>query len=348
MKKFLTIISYTVLPVWLALVGLAAYLWMTNDNSGDLMRLGLIDGGAEYTDSIRNLALPEVYYLGQDNDSLLRLDTCGVLVVGDSFSHGGGVGKPGDYVNYLAHESGRKVVVFTPPQDAAFDNPMQLAFALLDQGVIDSTNCPNLVVQEVERYLVDRHCKFVTTHMPIPRPAAGQQDDKDSQDKQDYSPLLRVKDYIFYRFLGANPIYTARLSRPLFGGEEPGKLYFYNDDVKLGFQVTEGQRQMVVSCFENVIEAARRRGVNLVILIAADKYDMYQDYIVPENPYPAKTLNEDIAQWLPEGKQYLIFSKDVLHPLLEKGVKDVYLYNDTHWSPASSHLISQAIIQRLH
>ena len=91
MKKFLTIISYTVLPVWLALVGLATYLWVTNDNSGDLMRLGLIDGGAEYTDSIRELALQEIYYLGQDNDSLLRLDTCGVLVVGDSFSHGGAV-----------------------------------------------------------------------------------------------------------------------------------------------------------------------------------------------------------------------------------------------------------------
>ena len=117
--------------------------------------------------------------------------------------------------------------------------------------------------------------------------------------------------------------------------------------MKLGFNVTEGQRQMIVSCFENVIKAARQQGVNLVILIAADKYDMYQDYIVPENPYPAKTLNEDIAQWMPNCKDYIIFSKDVLHPLLEQGVKDVYLYNDTHWSPASSHLISQAIIQRL-
>ena len=349
MKKFLTIISYTVLPVWLALVGLATYLWVTNDNSGDLMRLGLIDGGAEYTDSIRELALQEIYYQGQDNDSLLRLDTCGVLVVGDSFSHGGGVGKPGDYVNYLAHESGRKVVVFTPPLVAAFDNPMQLAYALLNQGVIDSTNCPNLVVQEVERYLVDRHCKFVTSHPSIPRPAAGQEVDDDSSDEhKEYSPLLRVKDYIFYRFLGANPIYTARLSRPLFGGEEPDKLYFYNDDVKLGFNVTEGQRQHIVSCFENVIELARQQGVNLIILIAADKYDMYQDFIVPENPYPAKTLNEDIAQWMPNCRDYMIFSKEVLHPLLEQGVKDVYLYNDTHWSPASSHLIAGAIIERLH
>ena len=349
MKKFLTIISYTVLPVWLLLVGLATWLWATNDNSGDLMRLGLINGGAEYTDSIYELALPEVYYTGQDNDSLLRLDTCGVLVVGDSFSHGGGVGKTGDYVNYVAHESGRKVVVYTPPADPAFDSPMQVAYALLNQCVIDSTNCPNLVVQEVERYLVDRHCKFATDHTALPRPDADEDKTDESEDKrQDYSPLLRVKDYIFYRFLGANPIYTVPLKQQLFGGTEPGKLYFYNDDVRLGFNVTERQRQQVVSCFEHVIDAARRQGVNLIILIAADKYDMYQDFIAGENPYPAKTLNEDIARWMTgDGNRRLLFSKDVLHPLLEQGVKDVYLYNDTHWSPASSHLISQAIIQRL-
>ena len=229
MRKFLTIISYTVLPVWLLLVGLATWLWATNDNSGDLMRLGLINGGAEYTDSIRKLSLKEVYYTGQDNDSLLRLDTCGVVVVGDSFSHGGGVGKPGDYVNYLAHESGRKVVVFTP-QDPTLDSPMQVAFDLLNLGVIDSTNCPNLVVQEVERYLVDRHCRFTTDHTSIPRPEAEpQQVNASGDERQEYSPLLRVKDYIFYRFLGANPIYTAQLSRPFFGGETPDKLYFYNE-----------------------------------------------------------------------------------------------------------------------
>lgn len=346
MKKFLTIISYTVLPVWLLLVGMATWLWITNDNSGDLMRLGLIDGGAEYTDSISSRLLPEVYYDGQDNDSLLRLDTCGVLVVGDSFSHGGGVGKPGDYVNYLAHESGRRVVVFTP-DDPTLGNPMQVAFDLLNLGVIDSTNVRNLVVQEVERYLVDRHCKLDTIHTSIPRPQDDEQEQTASSDGQEYSPLLRVKDYVFYHFLGANPIYTAQLSRPLFGGKEPDKLYFYNDDVKMGFNITPRQRELVVSCFNKVIGLARKQGINLVILIAADKYDMYQDFIL-DNPYPAKSLNEDIAQWMQDDKECLLFSKDVLHPLLEQGVKDVYLFNDTHWSPASSHLISQAIIQRLH
>ena len=346
MRKFLTIISYTVLPVWLLLVGMATWLWVTNDNSGDLMRLGLIDGGAEYTDSISDRLLPKVYYHGEDNDSLLRLDTCGVLVVGDSFSHGGGVGKSGDYVNYLAYESGRKVVVYTP-DDPTLGSPMQVAFDLLKLGVIDSTNVKNLVVQEVERYLVDRHCKLDTTHTSLPRPEADQSSEQTPQ-SQEYSPLLRVKDYVFYHFLGANPIYTAQLKSPMFGGKEPDKLYFYNDDVKLGFNVTPGQQERVVACFESVIGLARQQGVNLVILIAADKYDMYQDFILPENPYPTKTLNEDIARWVPSCADHLLFSKDVLHPLLKQGVKDVYLFNDTHWSPSSSHLIAQAIIQRLH
>ena len=34
------------------------------------MRLGLIDGGQEYSDSISSLALPEVYYAGEDNDTI--------------------------------------------------------------------------------------------------------------------------------------------------------------------------------------------------------------------------------------------------------------------------------------
>ena len=348
MRKFLTIISYTVLPVWLILVGLATWLWATNDNSGDLMRLGLIDGGAEYTDSISKRLLSEVYYDGQDNDSLLRLDTCGVLVIGDSFSHGGGVGKSGDYVNYLAHDSGRRVVVFTP-SDPTLGSPMQVAYDILKLGVIDSTNAPNLVVQEVERYLVDRHCKFVTTHDSIPRTKPEEESEAplNRPEHEDYSPLLRVKDYVFYHFLGANPIYTAQLNHPMFGGKEPDKLYFYNDDVKLGFNVTDGERKKVVSCFEDVIAMARRQGVNLIILIAADKYDMYQDFIV-ENRFPAKTLNEDIAQWLqPADREHLLFSKDILHPLLEQGIMDVYLFNDTHWSPASSQVIAGEIIKRL-
>lgn len=348
MRRFLYHISYTILPLWLLLVGMAVWLWVTGDNSGDLMRLGLINSGPEYTDSIRTRLLPEVYYTGIDNDSLLRQDTCGVLVIGDSFSHGGGVGKQGDYVNYLAHESGRKVVVYTP-SDATLSSPVQIAYDVLNLGCIDSTCVHNLVVQEVERYLVDRHSSFVTTHTSMPRPTeqSSQPAQQPTQQPSSSGPLERVRDYVFYHLLGKNPIYSARLSKPLFGGSEPDVLYFYHDDVKLGFDVTDKRRQQVVDSYRALIDVARRQGVNLIVLVAADKYDMYQEFIT-DGHYPAKTLNEDLQQWMGSDAQgTFVFSKQVLLPYIRRGVRDVYLFNDTHWSPASSHLISQEIIKRL-
>ena len=344
MRKFLINISYTVLPVWLFFVGMAVYLWITNDNSGDLMRLGLINSGPEYTDSIRSGLLPDVYYSGQESDSLLRQDTCDVLVIGDSFSHGGGVGKQGDYVNYLAHESGRKVVVFTP-ESPTLSSPMQIAYDVLNLGCIDSTHVKNLVVQEVERYLVDRHSGFVTTHTSFPRVERKQQPSSPAP-KSAPSPLLRVKDFLFYHLLGANPIFTVHLSRPVFGGMQPDELYFYREDVELGFDVAPERRERIIDCYRHVIDAARQRGVNLILLIASDKYDLYQDYII-DNPYPPKTLNEDLQQWMASDLDHFVFSKQVLLPYVEQGVKDVYLFNDTHWSPSSSRLIADEIIKKL-
>ena len=349
MKKFLIKLSYTVLPVWLLLVGLATYLWMTDDNSGDLMRLGLIDGGQEYTDSISGLALPQVYYSGEDNDSVLRLSSCDVLVIGDSFSHGGGVGKVGDYVNYLAHDGNLDVTVFTP-QDPTLTSPLQLAYDVLNLGSIDSSRVRNLVVQEVERYIVDRHNGFVTSHKSIPLPPerlqSGDDGEQEAQENPSAGPLMRVKDYIFYHLFGANPIYKARLSRPLFGGKEPAMLYFYNEDVKNGIQIPAESKQRIKENYSLLIDKAREKGVNLIILIACDKYDLYQDFIV-DNSYPEKTLNEDIAQWMAADTSCFVFSKQILHPLVKKGIKDVYLFNDTHWSPSSSRIIAQEIINKL-
>ena len=346
MKKFLIKISYTVLPVWLFLVSMAVYLMVTGDNTGDLMRLALIKGGPEYRDSICLNLLPRVYYESVDNDSVLRASTRDVLVIGDSFSHGGGVGKEGDYVNYLAHDSGRHVAVYTP-QDPTLSSPMQIAYDLLKLGGVDSTCIKNLVVQEVERYLVGRHIEFTTQHTSLSHSLpASEQKAAPASAKKEVSPLLRVKDYIFYHCFGANPIYDVKLRQPMFGGAQPDRLYFYNEDVKFGIDLDEKAAHKVKTCFDEVIEMAAARGVNLVIVIACDKYDMYQDFIL-DNPYPAKTLNEDIERLMTPELDRFVIAKRVLHPLVEQGVKDVYLFNDTHWSPASSRLIAAEVAKKL-
>lgn len=351
MRKFLTKISYTVLPVWLILVGMAIYLWAIDDNSGDLMRLGLINTGAEYTDSMRETALPGIYPIGENNDSLLREDTCEVLVIGDSFSHGGGIGRRGDYVNYIAHDGKRQVIVLYP--DFPTENPLQTAYDLLNLGIIDSTNVKNLVVQEGERYLGDRHQKFVTTNTKMKSPmaaisggAANLGGGNTGADPSTTGPLLRVKDFVFYRLLGADPIHKVELDRDLFTCDEPHKLYFYFEDVEMGFDITPQKQQAIVDGFEAVIAKAQEKGVNLVFLIACDKYDLYQDFII-DNTYPPKTLADDVERWMSPRQEYFVYAKPLLLPLIKQGKKDVFLFNDTHWSPASSRVIAAEIIKKL-
>lgn len=346
MRKFLIKISYTVLPVWLFFVGMATYLWIINDNSGDLMRLGLINEGSTYTDSIRETALPGIYPVGLNDHNLLRKDTCAILVVGDSFSHGGGIGRRGDYVNYLQHDSGREVTVMYP--DLSTENPIQMAYDLMNLGYVDSTNVKNLVVQEGERYLVNRHNVLVTTNTEMPKMHLIDKpgDTNANANQQTTGPLMRVKDFFFYRFFGANPIYTEQLDRDLFTGGDPRKLYFFFEDVEMGYNVTPALQQKVIDGFDMLIDMANEKGVNLIILIACDKYDIYQDFII-DNSYPRKTLVDDVQRWTQPNQEYFVYAKPLLLPLIEQGVRDVFLYNDTHWSPASSRIIADAIIKKL-
>ena len=349
MRKFLIKISYTVLPMWLILVGMATYLWAINDNSGDLMRLGMINIGAEYTDSMRETALPEIYPIGENDESRLRQMNCDVLIIGDSFSHGGGIGRRGDYVNYIQHDGGRKVTVLYP--DFSTENPLQTAYDLLNLGLIDSTNVKNLVMQEGERYLVDRHNVFKTTNTEIFSPltataGAATGGNGGGADPSTTGPLLRVKDFVFYRLLGADPIYKKRLDRDMFTCDEPSKLYFFFEDVEMGFNVTAQQQQAVINGFDALIAKAQEKGVNLVILIACDKYDLYQDFIV-DNTYPRKTLADDVEQWTAPQREHFVYAKPLLLPRIQQGVKDVFLFNDTHWSPASSRVIAADIIKKL-
>ena len=95
-----------------------------------------------------------------------------------------------------------------------------------------------------------------------------------------------------------------------------------------------------------LIAKAQEKGVNLVILIACDKYDLYQDFIV-DNTYPRKTLADDVEQWTAPQRQHFVYAKPLLLPRIQQGVKDVFLFNDTHWSPASSRVIAAEIIKKL-
>ena len=80
-------------------------------------------------------------------------------------------------------------------------------------------------------------------------------------------------------------------------------------------------------------------------MVATDKYDLYQNHIV-DNPFPRKTVMEDIAKTLGESRD-LLLTKGILLPMLDGGESDVYLFNDSHWSYKATEAVANELLERI-
>lgn len=325
-----------VLPVWLFWVGLNAYvsLYVMPRCSGDLGDLALIPFGKDYNKLISMEEMSDTLYTTFHDEDEVRKGKADVLTVGDSFSQFGNTG----YQNYM---QAKGVDVVNYARHFMF-NPIQKATDLLRFGYVDSTNVKVLVIEVAERLVVEhfRKLKFDNELLIHDLP-------KTTINDNGKWSLTRTRDYIYYRLNigGINPVRSCRLKRDLFSSDEPQKLYFYIDEIKLEMAITEQDGQMIKNKFDILMGIANEKGVELLFVMPPDKYDLYQDDIM-DNPYPPKTINEDMMRFLGEYKSILLL-KPTLKPLIERGVKDVYLFNDTHWSYKAQQVVADEILHKI-
>ena len=141
------------------------------------------------------------------------------------------------------------------------------------------------------------------------------------------------------------PIYTAQLEDSLFSSKEPNKLYFYCFDIRNGVRIKQENEKKVVQVFNTLHDKAQRKGMSFILMVAVDKYDLYQKYIV-NNSFPTKTINEDIEHIL--GKNpHLFLAKQYLLPMVERGEKDIFRFTDTHWSYKASEALAEELYKRI-
>lgn len=333
MKKFLIKLSYTVLPVFLLLFGLVAYvtLYISPRTTGDLGHLAYIpfDCQEDAPGEMEELLFEDI----RQTDSLRHIHA-DVLTVGDSFSRMGRLG----YQNYLAAQ-GVSVVNCTRE---LYESPFQYAYNILDRGLVDSTNISVLVVQVGERDLVSRSEEFdvnkVDIHELDPEPPSN-----GGGSANDWS-LLRARDFLMYR-LHWSPVYKVTLDKDYFNSKEPRSLYFYCADITNGVNIDDASKQKVQEVFQILTKKAEERGITLLLMIPVDKYDMYQDHIV-DNPYPRKTYVEDAHEIFGDTPNVLL-CKYLLTPLIENGEKDVFLFDDSHWSIKSAEIVGKELSKRI-
>jgi hypothetical protein len=82
------------------------------------------------------------------------------------------------------------------------------------------------------------------------------------------------------------------------------------------------------------------KGVKLYFMPCADKYDIYSKFII-NNKYPQNQFFEKLR---PLQKRYtLIDTKALLSKELDKGIKDIYYFDDAHWSWKASETIFKQV-----
>ena len=332
MKKFLLKLSYTVLPIWLILVAVTGYLslYVIPQVSGDIGRLACIPFGLEYNKMLEKNMKKEIMFRTITQAEDLKSLHTDVLTIGDSFSQQQYDG----YQNYLGEKGLDVVNCFW----RMYESPLQYAYNLLDKNVIDSTKVKILILELVEREFETRIERFDKNKIEVQR-----QYSEDTGVSSNSWSLSRARDYILYQVGWVTPIYKEKLDMDLFTSDKPRDLYFFRDDIEMGVSIRNGEK--VKQVYDILQEKAAEKGVRLIVMVAADKYDIYQNHIV-DNPFPVKTNNEDIERIIGRSTS-LLLTKRYLLPFIDKEEKDVYMFNDTHWSYKASKIIADELYQRI-
>lgn len=339
MKKFLLKICYTVLPLWLFFVGITAYyqLYVAPNMVGDLAGLGKIPTRSWKSAPTDPTMTDTLYRNVTDAKELCHADRK-ILVCGDSFSQ---LGKTA-WNNYLARMTGEEVLNYTAVK-GILPNPLQTAYELMRDGYVDSTTVKTFIVESVERSLLPRFYEFAPVNHTLTLTATGGDNELEvSPDggQNDWS-LTEAKNWLLLRLGIRNRVRSAQLSKPYFSGIYPEKLLYYRDDIKGAFSIPPMGEPVVKAVLDSLFNMADRQGVKLLLLIAPDKYDFYQDYVV-NNRYPRKTINEDLRRVVGE-REDVIIVKELLLPHLKAGEKDIYMQDDSHWGYTSAQQVATHI-----
>ena len=330
MKKFLLKLSYTILPLWLSAVGLVLFynVYIVPNMQGDLGRLGKMPTKLFYKQPT-DVSMPDTLFYDLTETKMLKNTCMDILVCGDSFSKQ----KENGYLNYMA-KKGYAVFNYVS-QDAG--NPFQAAYNLMHFNYIDSTVVKTLIIETVERALVNR-IKNIEFDKDI-WSSDGKSEGKSLP--KSHSPLIEVKNFLLFQLGKDNPVYHLKLNKTMFSSSRGNDLYVYYEDVKSIMSMTDTIPVTIKSNIERLFAEAENRHINLILLVCPDKYDLYQDFII-DNLYPAKTINEDLRAVVGKTNK-IVIGKEILLPYINKE-KDLYIWDDTHWSYKSAKIIADTLV----
>lgn len=340
MKKF--VVKFILFSIPIAFLFLFTTFFYATDK-GDLIRVGYLIEKKNYRAIFEKEFNQPILFSKVSEISLNQQQKFKVLTIGDSFSEQFAFG----YKNYLAQNN----ISVLHLDRFLSENPIQTAHGILNGDFLNTITVDCIILQSVERDIVSRaqECNMDTLIgiNAIQKKIEKHQIDKlQEKDPNEFSANRLVKfplqniTYFFDDNAFDSETYKVKTKRELFSVSD-NELLFLSTDLD---KIKQNNNQKAVFKLNQVLnlvsKKCKQKGIKLIVLPSPDKFDFYYDEILEKQKYPRPLFFEYFEQ-LP--KQYCyINSKKVLRETL-KNKKDIYFYDDTHWSPWSSKVLADAL-----
>lgn len=340
MRKFVIKSFLFIAPV---LVVFIYTLLFYKTDQGDLIRIGYVAQYEKYNseelfeaDFKRKIFYKQISELDYKKKQHFRY-----LIIGDSFSdqeeHG--------YVNFLAENN--EVLYF---DRELHDNPLETVFGLLNGNFFEKIEVDVIIVQSVERSFVERAFKLDSNVVITTDTIKTWINDMKWKNKEELpDPLFsdRMKKFVSYNFnymfddnAYVSKTYKVETTKELFSVNRKQLLFYGKDLESIERNSDEGNVSYLNDVLNNLSNRLKAKEIDLLILPAPDKYNVYYNYISNRERYLKPSFFEVFNV---QNKNYDYLNLDSLLKNMVKEHKDIYLYDDTHWSPIASKEIADKI-----
>lgn len=333
MKKFILKSSLIILPF---LASYAFYALSFNKESNEFARIGNIEINYNFYNQYPEYKLSSIYFESLQNSKRNKYK---ILNIGDSYSRQE-INNNNGYINYLAKETS---LLNMYPRD-----PVKRIREVISSNILDTIQIEYVILQSVERSILSRLInnqeKYNTNFRKLTTIDAenynifntNQLDSKKPKELFSKSTLFFTLNYIFNKDL-QNNVVRVKTKNKLFSYEKKELLFYKADINSLNLNNNISLIKKANDELNEIAEELSKRNIKLIVLIPPDKYDFYFEEIL--NPKYEEPIFLSTLESLP--KKYLYFNaKKVLNKYPNK---DLYFFDDSHWSPLASSIIAKEI-----
>ncbi|MBQ3396951.1 MAG: hypothetical protein IJG34_01025 [Synergistaceae bacterium] len=314
----------------------------------DLNRLGTLISTESLT---QNVKYSKHHTEFKDYISSGMKESFDVITIGDSFSNGGGYTY---YQDYLEDKYGIKCLNVRFVYNCLDD-----LYILINSGMLDKINPKVVILESVERSVQGS----LGINKIDSESISGQKANNFMHRKNEQKKLRALSSGIFssltvqanmdliynklYHIVNnerlSPEVYITELNRNVFTnpGYEHTLLHYYFD---LNYMTAPVNAETVNMNLNNAARILREKGIMLIFMPCADKYDLYYPYVINHNGRPENNFFPEMRRVSP--KEYVfIDTMKILRDALERGEQDIYWFGDTHWSWKGAELVCDELVK---